>query len=126
MLLSDAFAGEWRTRILDTLPGVRNVGVHRPLVMRLESDPELELDDRETAAAGRIAAVRMLTAIGDRAAVTALVSALNDKHNLVQRAAIDGLRVVLEDREPLEAGSIFAQINEVERLKALAAHRGRH
>jgi len=125
VLLAAAYDGEGRPRIDAALEGVRNVGPHRVLMDALTSDPDRLLEDPDGAADDRIRAVAMLAAIGDQASIGGLVKGLDDQHNLVQREAINGLRRVLEDKPPMEAGSIFGQINEVERLKEVAASRGR-
>jgi len=119
--LADAFVEDGtealRERILAALDGIVGEGSHRALVDRLHVDERREREDPEGAAAERRAAVAMLRAIGDGAAVKALGTALDDSHNVVQRDAIDALRDIIEDAPPFEGQSIFQQINEVKRLK---------
>ncbi len=109
----------WQARILEALPGVAGKGSHKRLTWRLTIDPQREQEEPAEAANERLAAVRMLHAIGDRASQRAIAGALDDPHNLVQRAAIDGLRDLAEDSGPFDGGSIFEQLNEVKRLKQL-------
>jgi len=113
-----------KQRVLAVLPGLAEHGDHRVLRDALRFDPELHRDDAAAHASTRRTAVQMLAAVGDRVAVAALFDALDDTHNLVQRDAIDGLRRLLENKEPFDGGSIFAQINEVKRLKELGTGGG--
>ena len=115
------YDSDWQPRVLAALPGVVDKGDHRALVALLTPDPERAQFQPDAVAAEQLATVRMLHAIGDQHAVIALRRALDISNNLVQRGAIDALRDILEDKPPLEAGSIFAQVAEVERLKQLGA-----
>jgi hypothetical protein len=65
--------------------------------------------------------VELLAAIGDYGSMRLLVRALDDKHNVVQREAINSLRKLIEHKGPMEGTSIFQQINEVKRLKQVWA-----
>ncbi|MHC5211481.1 MAG: HEAT repeat domain-containing protein [Planctomycetota bacterium] len=118
-----AYTGPAKERVLAALPGVAGKGDHAPVAQLMVIDPKREKRDPEGAAQERLAAVQILHAIADPAAVRLLVRALDDKHNVVQRASIDALRALLEDKPPLETSSIFQQINEVKRLKEVAAER---
>jgi len=110
---------EQRERVLKALPGVAGKGDHEPVANRLKLDPEREKLEPQVTAKERVAAVQLLHAMGDRDAQRLLVGALDDKHNLVQREAINALRDLLEQKPPLDGTSIFQQINEVKRLKEL-------
>lgn len=111
------FKSTWRERVLAALPGVAGKGDHAPVAHRLELDARREREEPEVAAKERIAAVELLHAVADGAAQSLLVRALDDKHNVVQREAINALRDLLEHKGPLEGSSIFQQITEVKRLK---------
>lgn len=115
------YDSDWQPRVLAALPGVVDKGDHGALVARLDADPERQQLDPDAVAAEQLATVNMLHAIGDQHAIIALRRALDISNNLVQRGAINALRDILEDKPPLEAGSIFAQVAEVERLKQLGA-----
>jgi len=120
-----AFGGSygdgWNDRVLAALPGVAGKGTHEEVAKLLVVDPEREVEEPEVASNERLAAVKLLHAIADRAATALLVRALDDRHNVVQREAINALRDLLENQGPLEASSIFQQLNEVKRLKDVAA-----
>jgi HEAT repeat protein len=118
-----AFGGPANARVLAALPGVAGKGAHAPVAALMQIEPKREKRDPEGAAQERLSAVKILRAIGDPAAVSLLLKALDDKHNVVQREAIDALRALLEDKQPLESSSIFQQINEVKRLKEVASSR---
>jgi HEAT repeat protein len=120
-LAARAFQAGREGAVLEAVAGVKDKGTHRPLAELLTVDPKREKRDPEGAAQERLAAVRLLHAIGDEASERLLLTALDDKHNVVQREAIDALRHLLEGASPLEATSIFKQIEEVERLKQVAA-----
>jgi HEAT repeat protein len=109
--------GPWRQRVLAALPGIAGHGTHAPLAKMLEIDKTRERDDPEGATNERLAAVELLHRIGDEAASHLLIRALDDKHNVVQRDAINALRDLLEGQGPMKSSSIFQQINEVKRLK---------
>jgi len=111
----------WEQRVLAALPGVSNKGSHDEVARLLVIDPEREKSEPEVSSNERLAAVKLLHAIGDRAATALLVRALDDHHNVVQREAINALRDLLEQKGPLEANSIFQQLKEVTRLKEVAA-----
>lgn len=111
--------GDLDERLMAALPSIADAGSHAQLVEMLEVDKERERREAEAYATERLNVVRMLRAIGDRAARRALVTALDDPHNLVQREAINALRAIVEDKGPFEGSSIFQQIKEVDRLKAL-------
>jgi HEAT repeat protein len=106
-------------RILAALPRLADVGLHQTLSSRLAIDPKRVREDPEGAAIERQAAIAMLRALGDRASRQALTKALDDPHNLVQRDAINALRQLLEDKSAFAGGSIFQQIEEVNRLKKI-------
>lgn len=110
-----------KERALAALAGVVGVGNHEPIAALLAIDPQFEKRDPTAASALRLAAVEILHAVGDGPARALLVRTLGDPHNLVQRAAIDALRDLLEGSGPLQTISTFDQIKEVERLRALAA-----
>jgi len=124
-LAATLYSGPDKERVLEVLPGIIGKGRHEPLAQRLKLDPRREQEEPAVAAAERQATVELLAAIGDDAARALLVTALDDKHNVVQRKAIDALRDLLENQGPLQASSIFQQIREVERLKALWQERSR-
>src|SRR5262245_60650372 len=106
-----------RERVLKALPGVAGKGDHAPVAARLQLNPEREKLEPQVTAKERIAAVQLLHAMGDPASERLLMTALDDKHNVVQREAINALRDLLEKKPPLDGTSIFQQINEVKRLK---------
>lgn len=108
-----------RERIRASLTGLKDQSSLSALTRHLEVDPLRDREDPAGAAAERRAAVAMLRAVGDKWALRGLARALDDPHNLVQRDAIDALRDLLEGQGPFEGGSIFAQINEVKRLRTL-------
>ena len=83
----------------------------------LTIDQKREREEPEVAAKERIAAVAVLHAIGDKPAQVLLMQTLEDHHNVVQRDAINALRDLLEQQPPMQGGSIFQQIKEVERLR---------
>ncbi|GJM20782.1 MAG: hypothetical protein DHS20C15_06970 [Planctomycetota bacterium] len=116
-------AAALKARVLQVLPGLAERGDHRLLRDALIFDAGLHRDDPAGHAATRRTAVQMLAAVGDHAAIVAIHGALDDSHNLVQRDAIDALRRLLEGKGAFEGGSIFAQINEVKRLKELGTAR---
>jgi len=109
--------GPWRQRVLYALPGIAGHGTHAPVAEMLKIDKIRERDDPEGATNERLAAVELLHRIGDEAAKHLLVRALDDKHNVVQREAVNALRDLLEGQGPMRSTSIFQQINEVKRLK---------
>lgn len=111
----------WGERVLAALPGIANKGTHSEVAKLLSIDPQREKEEPDVASNERLAAVKLLHAIGDPAATALLVQALDDHHNVVQREAINALRDLLEHKGPLEANSIFQQLNEVKRLKDVAA-----
>ena len=111
----------WGDRVLAALPGIANQGSHQEIAKLLVIDPDREKAEPDVASNERLAAVKLLHAIGDRASTALLVRALDDRHNVVQREAINALRDLLEQKGPLEANSIFQQLNEVKRLKDVAA-----
>ena len=111
----------WDDRVLAALPGIANKGPHLEAATLLTIDPEREKAEPDVASNERLAAVKLLHAIGDPAATALLVRALDDHHNVVQREAINALRDLLEHKGPLEASSIFQQLNEVKRLKDVAS-----
>jgi len=113
--------GPRRDEILRAVAGLRGAGPHTALRAMLSVDKQREKRDPEGYADERRAVVAILHEIGDDAAVAGLARALDDPHNVVQRDAIDALRDLVEDKGPFEATSIFQQIKEVERLKALVA-----
>jgi hypothetical protein len=108
---------DWRPRVLVALPGISGQGTHRSVADMLVIDPRRERDDPEGSTNTRLNAVELLHVIGDEAARGLLVRALDDKHNVVQREAINSLRDLLEQQGPMKTPSIFQQINEVKRLK---------
>ena len=112
-----ALPGAQHARVAAALKGVANKGPHAGVADMLKIDEKREREEPEVAAKERIAAVQVLHAIGDRAAEVLLVAALDDHHNVVQREAINALRDLLEQAEPMAGSSIFQQIKEVERLK---------
>jgi len=118
-IAAKAFGSPARARVLQRLPSIAGKGAHAMLEGMLRIDPEREKEEAEAAAKERLTAVVLLHAIGDEAAKLLLVKALDDKHNVVQREAINSLRDLLEDQGPLDKSSIFQQINEVKRLKEL-------
>ena len=113
----------WEDRVLAALPGISNKGTHAEVAKLLTIDPQREKEEADVASNERLAAVKLLHAIGDPAATALLVQALDDHHNVVQREAINALRDLLEHKGPLEASSIFQQLKEVERIKAVAAEK---
>jgi HEAT repeat protein len=119
-----AFTGPDKERVIVALAGVAGKGDHGPVAALLVIDPKREKRDPDGASKERLAAVQILHAIGDPAAVALLLRALDDKHNVVQRAAIDALRDILEGKQPLETSSIFQQLNEVKRLKEVVVKGG--
>lgn len=110
---------EIEERIAEALPGVRGKGNHSSLIDLLKIDPIRNKEEPEAAAMERLGAVEMLGRIGDPAAVKALVKALDDSHNRVQKTAINHLRHILEGSPTFE-GAIFQQLREVTRLKEMA------
>jgi len=124
-VLTLAFGGSygegWGERVLAALPGIANKGQHAEVARLLTIDTQREKEDPEAASNERLAAVKLLHAIGDPAATALLVQALDDHHNVVQREAINALRDLLEHKGPLEASSIFQQLTEVKRLKDVAS-----
>ena len=116
-----SYGDGWGDRVLAALPGIANKGPHAEVAKLLEIDPQREKEEADKASNERLAAVKLLHAIGDPAATALLVRALDDHHNVVQREAINALRDLLEHQGPLEASSIFQQLKEVERIKAVAA-----
>jgi hypothetical protein len=122
-LAAAAFGGPARERVLAVLPRIAGRGPHDPLAQLLRIDPQREKEEPQVAADERLSAVALLRAIGDPVAQSLIVKALDDKHNLVKVEAINALRDLLEGRGPLEKSSIFQQIDEVKRLKALWAAR---
>lgn len=108
----------WSAPILAALEGLRDTGPHQPLLDRLVVDPRDEREDPKGAAEIRLATVALLHHLGDEAAVRGLAKALEDNHNLVQRAAIDAVRELVEHKPPFE-GATFQQIKELERLRTL-------
>lgn len=119
-VLVERFDESTAARIVEAAAGLAGTGSHSRLRKHLIVDEEAAKRDPHAAALPRRAAVAMLEGIGDRAAISALSKVLDDPHSLVQLDAIDALRKLLEDAEPFNATSIFAQIKEVERLKGLA------
>ncbi|MGQ0553557.1 MAG: HEAT repeat domain-containing protein [Planctomycetota bacterium] len=117
------FDTAWKDRVLAALPGVANQGAHDSAAALLVIDPKREKEDAAGAAKERLAAVQLLATIGDPASQKLLVRALDDKHNLVQRAAINALRRLLEGQGELKTISTFDQIKELERLKKVWAER---
>jgi len=111
--------GPWRQRVLSALPGIAGKGTHAAVAEMLEIDKRRERDDPEGATNERLAAVELLHHIADDAAKHLLIRALDDKHNVVQREAINALRDLLEGQGPMKSTSIFQQINEVKRLKGV-------
>jgi len=118
-----AHAAEAALRLRTALAGLRDEGDLSPLVKRLKSDPAEVQADPEGAAAERRAAIALLAAVGGEDAIRGLGLALDDGHNLVQRDAINALRQLVEDAPPFTGGSIFEQISEIKRLKAVLAQR---
>jgi HEAT repeat protein len=114
-----ALAGPQRERVVAALRGVAGKGDHQNVAAMLVIDKERERFEPEVAAKERLAAVDLLHAIGDPASQALLVKALDDHHNVVQRMAINALRELLEKQPPMDGSSIFQQIKEVERLKAV-------
>lgn len=112
-----ALPGPLHARVQAALRGVAGKGPHAGVAAMLVIDEKREREEPEVAAKERIAAVEVLHAIGDKAAEVLLVQALDDHHNVVQREAINALRDLLEQAEPLAGTSIFQQIKEVQRLK---------
>jgi HEAT repeat protein len=108
----------WQPPILDAVAGLRGHGTHAPLVERLKIDEAQEKKDPSAAAAVRLSAVALLHHLGDEAAVRGLAVALGDRHNLVQQAAINAVRELVEDKPPFQ-GATFQQIKELERLRKL-------
>ncbi|RKY22541.1 MAG: hypothetical protein DRQ55_00455 [Planctomycetota bacterium] len=106
----------WKQPILDAITGLTDEGSHAGLVARLKIDPRMEQDDPAGAAAVRLAAIELLHHLGDEAAVRGIARALEDHHNLVQRAAINALRDLVEQQPPFQ-GATFQQIRELERLR---------
>ncbi len=115
--------GPAKDRVLAVLPAIADQGGHELLAALLRIDPQREKEEPDVAAKERLSAVLLLHAIGDTAAEGLLVTALDDKHNVVQRAAIDSLRDLLEHQGPMDKSSIFQQINEVKRLKEVWQNR---
>lgn len=120
-----AFDDTTRERILASLSGLAGGGSHAAIVDRLRVDEQRMRIEPEAANAERRAAVAMLGAIGDDAALDGLARALDDPNSLVQLDAIDAVRRLVEQKEPFGAASIFAQIKEVERLKEVLRTRPR-
>jgi len=112
-----ALTGPLRDRARAAIRGVAGKGKHENIGALLVIDPKREREEPDAAAKERLAAVDVLYAIGDDASIALLVTALDDHHNLVQRAAINALRDLLEQQGPMVGSSIFQQIKEVERLK---------
>jgi HEAT repeat protein len=112
-----ALTGPLRDRARAAIRGVAGKGKHENIGALLVIDPKREREEPDVASKERLAAVDVLYAIGDDASIALLVTALDDHHNLVQRAAINALRDLLEQQGPMVGSSIFQQIKEVERLK---------
>jgi len=112
-----ALNGPLRDRARAAIHGVAGKGKHENIGALLVIDAKREREEPDVASKERLAAVDVLYAIGDDASIALLVGALDDHHNLVQRAAINALRDLLEQQGPMVGSSIFQQIKEVERLK---------
>ncbi len=65
----------------------------------------------------RKAGIEIIVIIGDRKLKTVLVKALNDDHNLVKAAAVNGLRKLLKNQEPIKFPTVFDLVNAVEKWK---------
>lgn len=114
-----ALPGPQHARVQAAIHGVAGKGDHAGVAAMLKIDQRREREEPEVAAKERIAAVAVLHAIGDKPAQVLLMQTLEDHHNVVQRDAINALRDLLEQQPPMQGGSIFQQIKEVERLKKL-------
>lgn len=106
----------WSAPIQSALAGLAGKGPHIALIARLTPDKQLEKEDPRASAEIRLAAVAMLRLLADEAAVRGLGKALEDSHNLVQQAAIDAVRQLVEGQPPFQ-GATFQQIKELERLR---------
>ncbi len=115
-----AMTGPLRDRVRAALKGVAGKGRHENVGAMLTIDPQREREEPAVTSKERLAAVDLLHAIGDPAAVDWLLRALDDSHNVVQRNAIDALRDLLEQQGPMEGNSVFQQIKEAERIKEVA------
>ena len=115
-----AMTGPLRERVRVALKGVAGKGRHENVGAMLTIDPQREREEPSVTSKERLAAVDLLHAIGDKAAIDWLLRALDDSHNVVQRNAINALRDLLEQQVPMEGNSVFQQIKEAERIKEVA------
>ncbi|HZJ72151.1 MAG TPA: hypothetical protein VFF36_14560 [Planctomycetota bacterium] len=69
----------WDDRVLAALPGIANKGPHLEAATLLTIDPEREKAEPDVASNERLAAVKLLHAIGDPAAIPALERAIKKK-----------------------------------------------
>jgi hypothetical protein len=65
----------------------------------------------------RMTAAEVIAEIGDPRLKPALGKALNDSHNLVQAAAVNALRKLVNGEEPRNYGNVFELIEEVNKWK---------
>lgn len=65
----------------------------------------------------QIAGVRLLRVLGDRSAVPLAASHLDSTHHALKKAAINALRVIVEDAPPLENMTVFQAIELARRWK---------
>lgn len=115
-----AMAGPLRERVQAALKGVAGKGNHANVGALLTIDPQREREEPDVTSRERLAAVDLLHAIGDQAAIDWLLRALDDSHNVVQRNAINALRDLLEQSGPMQGSSVFQQIKEAERIREVA------
>jgi|GEM_PF-3362612 len=65
----------------------------------------------------RKATIEVIVAIGDRKVKDVLGLTLSDDHNLVKSAAVNGLRKLLKDEEPITFPTVFDLVDAVEKWK---------
>lgn len=68
----------------------------------------------------RLAAYEIVTRLEIRPAVREFLRGMDDEDRLVKEAAVNGLRRLVEHKDPLEVRSVFDLIEEVERWRAWA------
>lgn len=95
-------------RLLKDLPklsGKTYASMFSPYLVR-HKDPEV-----------RISAITVILAINDKKLKQALGKALNDPHNLVKTAAVNGLRKLVNNQGPKEFSNVFVLVEAVNKWK---------
>jgi len=65
----------------------------------------------------RISTITVILAINDKKLKKALGRALNDPHNLVKTAAVNGLRKLVNNEGPKEFSNVFVLVEAVNKWK---------